>query len=420
MKPVTRWRDRLQVQFSKWFARERYDYRAEWLRFIATLTDSEGTLDVHRASIRAVAQIVRCTHGVLWGYDEHRNVFAQFAAWPKSPDDRLDRTVGDHAPLPAYLRRTSWLIDLRELAARPALYDGLQLSAADIGAAADALVVPVLHRERLYGWLVLQRPEDLGSLNFEDRDLLKTAGRHIAAHLAQYDADTKLTQAQQFEILNRMTAFMIHDLSSLVSQLRLVTQNAEKFRDNPAFVDDAMRTVAWCSARMSSLVAQLGSGAQAERPQRVALAALAEHVVRQCSDRKPVPHLKVLASPVVSAPNERIANILAHVVRNAQDATPADGDVAVEVDVDAGRPVVRVRDTGCGMDADFIRERLFRAFDSTKGALGMGIGAYQIRETMRLLGGSVDIQSEVGKGTVFVLQFPAAQPSLLATERRAG
>ena len=46
-----------------------------------------------------------------------------------------------------------------------------------------------------------------------------------------------------------------------------------------------------------------------------------------------------------------------------------------------------VSDTGAGMDAEFVRERLFRPFDSTKGSKGMGIGAYQVREYVQMLGG---------------------------------
>ena len=49
--------------------------------------------------------------------------------------------------------------------------------------------------------------------------------------------------------------------------------------------------------------------------------------------------------------------------------------------------VVEIRDNGHGMDADFIRGRLFKPFDTTKGNAGMGIGMYESREFIRMLGG---------------------------------
>ena len=70
--------------------------------------------------------------------------------------------------------------------------------------------------------------------------------------------------------------------------------------------------------------------------------------------------------------------------------------------------VIEVRDTGCGMAGDFIRNRLFRPFDSTKGRSGMGIGAYEAREFVRELGGQLDVKSEPGVGTCFQIQLPLA------------
>jgi signal transduction histidine kinase len=71
-----------------------------------------------------------------------------------------------------------------------------------------------------------------------------------------------------------------------------------------------------------------------------------------------------------------------------------------------GRALIAVQDTGAGMTHEFVRERLFRPFDSTKGSKGMGIGAYQVREYVRSLGGDVEVQSGPGLGTRFELTLP--------------
>jgi signal transduction histidine kinase len=64
-----------------------------------------------------------------------------------------------------------------------------------------------------------------------------------------------------------------------------------------------------------------------------------------------------------------------------------------------------VIDDGAGMDEEFLRQRLFRPFDSTKGSKGMGIGAYQVREYVRSLGGDVDVHSTPGVGTQFCIRL---------------
>jgi signal transduction histidine kinase len=60
------------------------------------------------------------------------------------------------------------------------------------------------------------------------------------------------------------------------------------------------------------------------------------------------------------------------------------------------------------MDEDFIRDRLFKPFFSTKASKGMGVGAYQAREYVRSLGGTVHVDSTPGEGTVFTIRLPLA------------
>jgi signal transduction histidine kinase len=97
--------------------------------------------------------------------------------------------------------------------------------------------------------------------------------------------------------------------------------------------------------------------------------------------------------------------VIGHIIQNAIEATPYDGSVEVRISRKNDLAVVEVEDNGRGMDEVFIRDRLFRPFDSTKGS-GMGIGAYECREYIRELGGQVDVASVVEKGTTFHIELP--------------
>jgi signal transduction histidine kinase len=101
--------------------------------------------------------------------------------------------------------------------------------------------------------------------------------------------------------------------------------------------------------------------------------------------------------------------VLAHLIDNAQQATKDDGSIEVSLTNHDSMQIIEIKDNGIGMDADFIRKRLFKPFDTTKGNAGMGIGMYESREFIRLLGGDIHVQSEPGNGTTISLHIPASQ-----------
>ena len=80
--------------------------------------------------------------------------------------------------------------------------------------------------------------------------------------------------------------------------------------------------------------------------------------------------------------------------------------VAITACWDGDEGIITVVDNGTGMDEVFIRERLFKPFDSTKGLAGMGIGAYECREFLRSLGGRIRVVSQPGKGTELTMIIP--------------
>ena len=107
---------------------------------------------------------------------------------------------------------------------------------------------------------------------------------------------------------------------------------------------------------------------------------------------------------------DRLLNVLGHLIENAQQATADDGSVTVTLHSEAESHVINIEDTGHGMDADFIKHRLFKPFDTTKGNAGMGIGMYESREFVRQLGGDIRVQSKPGQGTLISLHIPVAVP----------
>jgi putative PEP-CTERM system histidine kinase len=404
-------RRRARVFLSKHFYRNKYDYRLEWLRFIGTLSSGHDE-DVRRTAIAAIAQIFSSPAGILWLADEASARFVPVAAWPGRLDE-LDRieALPVSADLPAFLARTQWIVDLQELARAPDMYGNFALPQWLSTERGFRIVSPLLQLDRLMGFVLLSDPPPPFDLTYEDRDLLKTVGRHVATQIAQQESDRKLTESRQFEAYNRLTAFMMHDLKNSAAQLRLIVDNYERHKRNPEFIDDAMGTVANAVERITRLIDQLRGSTAPERLARVDLLEIAREAVRRCSVRQPRPALQKCEAALVQANPERLTTVIEHVIRNAQDATSAAGAISVAVSQRGPQAQLVVSDTGEGMDAEFVRDRLFRPFDSTKGAKGMGVGAYQVREYIQRLSGTVEVQSSPGQGTRFTISMPVCEPA---------
>jgi len=400
-------RRRLKVFLTKHFYRNKYDYREEWLRFIDTLSSSAAGIEPGENGIRAIAQIISSPGGLLFVRRQDDGPFEAVNAWPRGRYDLHDcPPLEADSEMVSFLERRQWVIDVREYRLTPDVYGNISMPALFDAANRFRIVLPLLHGARLIGFMLLAEPPAPFNPNYEDRDLLKTVGRHVATHLAQHAADRRLAESRQFEAYHRLTAFVMHDLKNLAAQLSLIVANAERHKHNPAFVDDAISTVANSTERMQRLIEQLQGREVRSHHRNVSLPDVVRRACERCRPRLPVPVVQVGEGDLtVEADPERLTATLEHVIRNAQDATAEDGSVTVSIHADAEACVVTIADTGSGMTEAFIKDRLFKPFDTTKGSKGMGIGAYQAREYVQSLGGSVLVTSAPGQGTTVTIRL---------------
>ncbi len=395
---------RARVFLLKTLFRYKYDYRREWLRFIATLSES-GPEHVPTTAIRAVAQIVNSPGGIAWARQQDEESYLLVGSW--RCDMPILSSVTQHSSLIRFLKDRQWIIDLNEMREHPSRYEGLELESLFNEREDWWLIVPMILGSRLFGFIVLLRPRVVPALNFEDHDLLKTVGRHVATHIDQAESDRRLAESSQFGTYNRLTAFVMHDLNNLIAQQSLVVKNAERFRENPKFVDDAIDTIAHSVSRMRRLMEQLTSGSKAATQRPTNIKQVLRGVLKRTNDRLPIPALEHCGEKMmVQADAERLSMVLEHLIRNAQEATAEDGSIAISADSADSIAKISIADTGCGMTLEFIRDRLFRPFDSTKGSQSMGIGVHQARDYVRTLGGQLEVTSKVGVGTTFSVHLP--------------
>ena len=412
-------RARLRVYISKNFFSYRYDYREEWLRFTQLLSSSAEPQHTAETVVRALANLVESPSGMLWLQRAADADFVQTARWNLPMHANAEARDG---ALAAFWRERAWIIDVQEWRERREAYPGLELPAWVVNEPRCWLLVPLLVREALIGFAVLGRPRAVVELNWEVRDLLRTAASQASGYLDQAQATEALLEARKFDAFNRMSAFVVHDLKNIVTQLSLMMKNAKRLRDNPEFQQDMLDTVENSLEKMRQLMLQLREG---DKPHGVTSGVDLEQIARRlaaaAASKGRQLELELQSGVSTRGHVERVERVLGHVVQNAFDATPADGRVCLMLDAEGSQARIRVQDSGCGMSQDFIQNRLFKPFQTTK-ASGMGIGAHESYQYVQELGGKISVQSELNRGTTVTLLLPLfhaqAHAPLAALEAR--
>lgn len=393
----------LAVLINKHLFRHKYDYRSEWLRIINYLARPAESGEVNKRAFFAAASTTRSPGGAMWllkqGYyepvyqlnlagDEHLHeepVDSPFcrtlleSEWVYFPEAGENEAIGhNNNLLPQWARHfpNIWLI------------------------------FPLIIGEELVGFMALTKPQDDTTLTWEDLDLLKTIGRQLASYLKRHQQAEQLAVGRQFDTYNKLVAFIIHDLNNLIAQQALMVKNAEKHKDNPAFVEDAINTISNSVDRMNNLLKKLRRD-ESDLVKRLNIADAVEHAVNECQRDKPTLTTAIEPSDrTINADQVRLTMTLTNFIKNAQEATAATGEVHVTLTQQHNRAIITIEDSGAGMDWDFVHNRLFKPFDTTKSGKGMGIGVYLSREYISELGGTLNVISALGEGTTITISLP--------------
>lgn len=408
--PSRRLRGWLRVMVAKHLFQHRYDYRSEWLRFTHTIGNAADTaVPLQERVVKAVADIAESSAGLLLEPDESGQlVFAASWLWPTAEVP----PVAMPAAATAFFERHAFIVDLDDLrAGRDERGETAVVPDWLVAETRAWAMVPLIHYARLVGVVVLARPPHARRFDWEDFDLLRVVGQQLASYLAEHAGQQALAEANRFEDFNRRIAFVMHDIKNLASQLSLLTRNAERHAENPAFRDDMLVTLRNSADKLNTLLARLSryGGGGVERLAPVDGAAVARAVVGRFKGQHPV-ILADVQDCAVTANRESLEQVLVHLVQNAIDASGPESPVFLAFTSDGLHGRFEVVDSGCGMSPDFVRSRLFKPFVSSKPG-GFGIGAFEARELVQAMKGRLEVESREGLGSRFLIRLPLVAAS---------
>jgi hypothetical protein len=389
------------------FFRHKYDYRLEWMGAARHLSHATTIPDIAAQTVQRILDAMWVRQVAMYAVTD---TATRFTLAHQSGYDRLPVSLDLSPDLVEQLQAMMSLFVSREGQQVP---PGIPLGfTAAFEKISIGMIVPVAALDNLSGILVVG-PEVSGKpLGVDDWDLLAALAAQAGALILNAHLSREASEGRELQVLARLSAFVAHDLKNSVSMLSMLAENAPQHMHKPAFQADAVRTLSEVTAKMRKLLTTL----TATRPQtdsttqRFRLAPAVEAWTHALADQVPSRirlQLTTKGALDVNVDPEQLRSVLSNLVLNAIAAIPGAGFIHVETVDEPGTAVLRVSDTGRGMSSEFIRDRLFRPFQTTK-PHGLGIGLYQCRHIVQAVNGTLTVESQEGQGTEVVVRLPGA------------
>ncbi|HUJ17248.1 MAG TPA: XrtA/PEP-CTERM system histidine kinase PrsK [Nitrospirota bacterium] len=398
-----RLRRRVKVFINKHFYEQKHDYRRTWMALTGRLASCTTLSDMENA----ILEMFRETFGLrgvsLYLYNRRSGVYAP------AIDHSLPRAE-------AGLRLSAGLLGYfrdRDRVWNPLdkEYVPDDAEASFVSSAGARLVIPLVSGREVEGVVVFGERMAREPFTYEDYDLMKIMARQSALLLSNQRLTEELVETRELAAVARVSSFVIHDLKNLTQTLSLIMDNADEHIGNPDFQRDMLASVKQTVGNMKHLMQKLNAIPGTGKPNlvRYDIRLLTTTVVGELAKTRPGKRVVCLGTTApCMVDTAEMSKVIVNLVQNGLDATEEAGMVKAETGANDGRVFLRISDTGCGMNGDFVLRQVFKLFRTTKGE-GLGVGLYQCRQIVESMGGTIEVKSEVGKGSEFTVYLPAVR-----------
>jgi hypothetical protein len=387
------------VFINKNFYSYKYDYREQWLSFTQRISLKNDFNELLGSIAEGFKEAIGSRGASIWlkGKDNREYVCVKV----------LETDIVNTAPgsrLIDFLQNKKWILNVYDNECKTVVSENTEF----IEKTGASLIVPLIHIDRLIGFIILRESLAENEYNYEDFDLLKTLAKQATMAIVNTQLADELIDAKEMEAVGRLSSFIIHDLKNSATMLSLIAQNAEEHIDNPDFQRDAMRAVSNTSEKIKGIIDKLKNlPIKAELDLKYSdLGECVKSAIAQVGiNGKADLSYKEIETVSTEFDNEELSKVIINLIMNAFDATGIKGEIKISTGTENGTAFIRVSDDGCGMSNDFIERNLFKPFQTTK-RKGLGIGLYQSKAIIDAHSGKISVESRKGRGTDFVIYLP--------------
>ncbi len=426
LRPLDRFLTLITEQF---LFQKKYDYRQLLKTFtseVLTLLDLQKLLESTVQGLNRIIKLESCgimiqnlAKGVYELKSSHgiRDINVEFSA-----DDTLVYYLNaSHGPI----QKDE---DIKRLKGNGSLLGDFKRLNAD-------LCLPILLHDKLIGFISLGRKKSGESYNQEDIDVLMSLARTeaIAISNAQLFQELSKTQAEaaqreKMAVIGTLAAGINHEICNPLGiargQCEMFLLNYKdglyKEASDKELVDKCtiiFEKVIKEVDRATGITKRLSSFAKPAKQFMLGEVDVAEEVqeiLAILGHELRLDNIDVMTNipkdiSKIFADKKQIQEIIFNIVRNAAQAINGRGSISIGASERNERVFIEIEDTGCGIPADKLNE-IFNPFYTTKApGKGTGLGLFIVKQIVERNKGTIAVQSEVGKGTKFILSFSVAR-----------
>jgi len=394
-------RRKLKVIIHKNLLHHKYDYHTQWLDFTEQISTARTGDELFHRILAAYCDTFCISGAAMFLYDENCRGYSMAARFEM---EAINEIIAPDSALVSFMRERAWVFSTR---------DNYPVIAADniefLRTNRISFVVPLFDGNQLEGFIVLgEIINDEENYIYEDFDLMKTIARQAATAILHQKLSEQMAQSREIEAIGNLSAFVVHDLKNLVSNLSLIVQNAGKHMHNPDFQADMLNSLGNTVKKMQKLIGTLKNLKSKElNLQPIDLLQLTTKTAQLVMGHQ----VTVSGSSAIAMIDEiEIQNVIMNLIMNGIEASQAGAPLEIEVGSASSGSFIKVADHGNGMSAEYIRTELFKPFRTTK-SQGLGIGMYQCQQVMRAHGGRIEVNSTEGAGSVFTILLSSGTES---------
>jgi putative PEP-CTERM system histidine kinase len=246
----------------------------------------------------------------------------------------------------------------------------------------------------------------------DDIDLLSAVASQTSAALMSARYAKKLSENKELDTYNRISATVLHDLKNAAGHLSLILQNAPKHMNQAEFRKDMLDTISEALARIDKVMSKFKT--------------IPEHVEIHMKTFKIIPFLEKLLAGLsprlehiqvihdinsafeLTTDPDILDKILENIIVNATEAVGDDGIITIAAGIEGDSPIFTITDNGIGMTDEYIREKLFKPFQTTK-KTGTGLGLWQVKNMADQLRAIIDVKPNQDRGVTISVRLPQNQ-----------